>query len=124
MGNAIAQEENGKYPLELIALHMQLEYRDSNGLLYAFVEDHEPTFKTDFETLHYILDNSNTKQVGDFEVLTWSISRQYQEQVTYSYMTVTSPLYEDISVALLNHDGIPVMSGDTLKISLKLIRPV
>jgi len=125
VGNAIAQEEeNRKYPLEIIALHMQLEYRDSNGLLFAFVEDHVPTFKTDFETLHDILDKSDTEIVGDFEILTWTINRQYQEQATYSYMIITSPVFEDISVALLNHDGILVMPGDTLKISLKLIRPV
>ena len=108
-----------------IILHTQFEYRDSNGKLFAYVEEDDP-FIPDVEALNNFLDKAPEqiiKNVGSFEVITIQGTIKY-ERSTFSAKTTLGDIEEGRHViyAIADHDGYPVIPGDTLKTTWTAIR--
>ena len=122
-----AQNEDGTQTnTHDIILHTQFEYRDSNGKLFAYVEESDP-FIPDVDALNNFLDKAPEqiiKNVGSFEVITIQGTIKY-ERSTFSAKTTLGSIEEGIRVtyAIADHDGYPVIPGDTLKTTWTAIRP-
>ena len=109
-----------------IILHTQFEYRDSNGKLFAYVEESDP-FIPDVDALNNFLDKAPEqiiKNVGSFEVITIQGTITY-DRSTFSAKTTLGDIEEGRHVvyAIADHDGYPVIPGDTLKTTWTAIRP-
>ena len=107
-------------------LYVQFEYRDSNGKLFAYVEESDP-FIPDVDALNNFLDKAPEqiiKNVGSFEVITIQGTIKY-ERSTFSAKTTLGEIEEGRHVvyAIADHDGYPVIPGDTLKTTWTAIRP-
>jgi len=108
-----------------VILHTQFEYRDSNGKLFAYAED-DP-FIPDVGALNNFLDKAPeqiTQNVGSFEVITIQGIIKYDAS-TFSAKTTLGDIEEGKHViyAIADHDGYPVIPGDTLKTTWTAIRP-
>ncbi len=110
-----------------LILHTQFEYRDSNGQLFAYVEVNDP-FILDVEALNNFLDSAPEqiiKNVGTFEVITIQATIKY-DRSTSSAKTTLGDVVDGkyVIYAVADHDGYPVMPGDTLKTTWTAIRPL
>jgi len=120
-----AQNEDSTQTNDII-LHTQFEYRDSNGKLFAYVEESDP-FIPDVDALNNFLDKAPEqiiKNVGSFEVITIQGTITY-DRSTFSAKTTLGDIEEGRHVvyAIADHDGYPVIPGDTLKTTWTAIRP-
>jgi len=109
-----------------VILYTQFEYRDSNGKLFAYVEEDNP-FIPNMVALNNFLDKAPeqiTKNVGTFEVITIQGTIAY-DRSTFSAKTTLGDIEEGRHViyAIADHDGYPVIPGDTLKTTWTAIRP-
>jgi len=119
-----AQNEDSTQTNDII-LYIQFEYRDSNGQLFAYVEEDNP-FIPDVDALNNFLDKAPeqiTKNVGSFEVITIQGTIKY-ERSTSSAKTTLGDVVEGkyVVYAVADHDGYPVIPGDTLKTTWTAIR--
>ena len=110
-----------------LILHTQFEYRDSNGQLFAYAEVYDP-FIPDMEALNNFLDSAPeqiVKNVGTFEVITIQGIIKY-DRSTSSAKTTLGGVVEGkyVTYAVADHDGYPVVPGDTLKTTWTAIRPL
>ena len=110
-----------------LILHTQFEYRDSNGQLFAYVEVNDP-FILDMDALNNFLDSAPEqiiKNVGTFEVITFQGTIKY-DRSTSSAKTTLGDVVDGkyVIYAVADHDGYPVMPGDTLKTTWTAIRPL
>ena len=110
-----------------LILYTQFEYRDSNGQLFAYVEVNDP-FILDVEALNNFLDSAPEqiiKNVGTFEVITIQATIKY-DRSTSSAKTTLGDVVEGkyVIYAVADHDGYPVVPGDTLKTTWTAIRPL
>jgi len=109
-----------------VILYTQFEYRDSNGQLFAYVEEDDP-FIPDVDALNNFLDKAPeqiTKNVGTFDIITIQGTIKYDAS-TFSAKTTLGGIEEGRHVvyAVADHDGYPVIPGDTLKTTWTAIRP-
>jgi len=109
-----------------VILYTQFEYRDSNGQLFAYVEEDNP-FIPDMDALNNFFDKAPeqiTKNVGTFDVMTIQGTIKYDVS-TFSAKTTLGGMEEGKRViyAIADHDGYPVIPGDTLKTTWTAIRP-
>jgi len=122
-----AQNEDGTQTnTRDIILYTQFEYRDSTGQLFAYVEEDNP-FIPNMVALNNFLDKAPeqiTKNVGSFEVITIQGTIKY-ERSTSSAKTTLGDVVEGkyVVYAVADHDGYPVIPGDTLKTTWTAIRP-
>ena len=109
-----------------VILYTQFEYRDSNGKLFAYVEEDNP-FIPNMVALNNFLDKAPeqiTKNVGTFEVITIQGTIKYDRSTTSSKTTLGNIEEERrVIYAIADHDGYPVIPGDTLKTTWTAIRP-
>ena len=120
-----AQNEDSTQTNDII-LHTQFEYRDSNGKLFAYVEESDPLIP-DVAALNNFLDKAPEqiiKQEGVYEVITIQGTITY-DRSTFSAKTTLGDIEEGRHViyAIADHDGYPVIPGDTLKTTWTAIRP-
>jgi len=118
--------EDNKTSTFNVILYTQFEYRDSNGKLFAYTQEFNP-FIPDMDALNDFLDKAPeqiTKKVGTFEVITIQGTIKY-ERSTSSAKTTLGGIEEGRHVvyAIADHDGYPVIPGDTLKTTWTAIRP-
>lgn len=109
-----------------VILYAQFEYRDSNGQLFAYFEEDDP-FIPDMVTMNNFLDKAPEqiiKQEGVYEVITIQGTITY-DRSTFSAKTTLGDIEEGRHViyAIADHDGYPVIPGDTLKTTWTAIRP-
>ena len=125
VSHAQSGEDNKTSTFDVI-LHAQFEYRDSNGQLFAYFEEDDP-FIPNMEALNNFLDSAPeqiTRKVGTFEVMTIQGTIKYDTS-TFSAKTTLGDIEEGRHVvyAVADHDGYPVIPGDTLKTTWTAIRP-
>jgi len=109
-----------------VILYTQFEYRDSNGQLFAYFEEDDPLVPN-MEALNNFLDTAPeqiTKNVGSFEIITIQGTITY-DRSTFSAKTTLGDIEggRHIIYAIADHDGYPVIPGDTLKTTWTAIRP-
>jgi len=109
-----------------VILYAQFEYRDSNGQLFAYFEEDDP-FIPDVEALNNFLDTAPeqiTKNVKGFEIITTQGTIKYDKSTTSSKTTLGDIVEgRHVVYAVADHDGYPVIPGDTLKTTWTAIRP-
>lgn len=112
---------------EKIYMFVQIEVRDSNGNLSAYIETDRVVI-TDFEKLSENLDQTSdeNKQVitvdgQKLEVITGAGIARHQSDTVVSLSAISG---ESGVVAFANHDGYPVKSGDEAKSTWTIVRPV
>jgi len=120
-----AQIDEGHDSTYDIVLYTQFEYRDSNGRLFAYTQEFNP-FIQDMDALNDFLDTAPeqiTKNVGKYEVITTQVTIKYDRSTTSSKTTfgdVVEGKY--VIYAVADHDGYPVIPGDTLTTTWTAIR--
>jgi len=108
-----------------VVLYTQFEYRDSNGQLFAYTQEFNP-FIQDMDALNNFLDTAPkqiTKNVGKYEVITTQGTIKY-DRTTTSSKTTLGDMVEGkyVIYAVADHDGYPVIPGDTLTTTWTAIR--
>ena len=108
-----------------VALYAQFEYRNSNGQLFAYTQEFNP-FIQDMDALNNFLDTAPkqiTKNVGKYEVITTQGTIKY-DRTTTSSKTTLGDMVEGkyVIYAVADHDGYPVIPGDTLTTTWTAIR--
>jgi len=108
-----------------VVLYTQFEYRDSNGQLFAYTQEFNP-FIQDMDALNNFLDTAPkqiTKKVGKYEVITTQGTIKY-DRTTTSSKTTLGDMVEGkyVIYAVADHDGYPVIPGDTLTTTWTAIR--
>ena len=119
-------DESHKTSTYDILLYMHFEYRDSNGQLFAYIQEFNP-FIPDMEALNNFLDTAPdqiTKNVEKFEVITIQGTIKYDRSTTSSKTTLGDVVEgKYVIYAIADHDGYPIVAGDTLKTTWIAIRP-
>ena len=108
-----------------VVLYTQFEYRDSNGQLFAYTQEFNP-FIQNMDALNNFLDTAPkqiTKKVGKYEVITTQGTIKY-DRTTTSSKTTLGDMVEGkyVIYAVADHDGYPVIPGDTLTTTWTAIR--
>jgi len=108
-----------------VVLYTQFEYRDSNGQLFAYTQEFNP-FIQDMDALNNFLDTAPkqiTKKVGKYEVITTQGTIKYDRTTTSSKTTLGDVVEgKYVIYAVADHDGYPVIPGDTLTTTWTAIR--
>ena len=111
---------------------VQMEVRDSNGGLLAYIET-DQIIGLDPLALNRFLDNlNNTRKefliIDDknYEVQQWEVSKGWSTSATAFSATKLLDIYqhEFITIILVRHDSFQVQPGDTARFFWTVIRPV
>jgi len=120
-----AQIDEGHDSTYDIVLYVQFEYRDSNGQLFAYTREFNP-FIPDMDALNDFLDKAPkqiTKNVGKYEVITAQGTIKYDRSTTSSKTTLGDMVEgKYVIYAVADHDGYPIIPGDTLTTTWTAIR--
>ena len=120
-----AQIDEGHDSTYDIVLYTQFEYRDSNGRLFAYTQEFNP-FIPDMDALNDFLDTAPeqiTKNVGKYEVITTQVTIKYDRPTTSSKTTLGDVVEgKYVIYAVADHDGYPIIPGDTLTTTWTAIR--
>ena len=113
-----------KYP-SLVEISLQIQLRDSDGLLVAY---YEPTriWILDIALVHEYLDTKENKSIiskdgRNFEVITWEQSESYRGDE----LETAFGFFKDGDIAVIAYsDGYLTEPGDTSSKFWKVVRPV
>jgi len=117
--------ESSDRNIQKIKLYAQFEYRDSNGNLIAYFTEDDPII-LELEDFNNFLDTAPEQiisKIGKFEIITRQNTIKF-DTTSVSSQTTFGDLVEGkyIVYAVANHDGYPVIQGDTLSTIWTIIR--
>jgi len=120
-----AQNGGDETDLFNVNLYAQFEYRDAHGQLVAYFVEDDPNIP-DPKSLNDFLDSAPeqiVKKIGKFEIISLGSTIKF-DRTTFSSQTTFSDFVDgkQINYAVANHDGYPVISGDTLTTTWTIIR--